>query len=175
MLYLCTKSYTLSVQFSCSVMSNSLRPHGLQHSRLPCPLGLTGLIYLQSQDWFDLLVGTLKNLLQYHTSKTLILRHSTFFTVQLSHPYMTTGKAIALTGQNFVGKVMSLLFNMLSRLVITFLPRSVSFNFMAAVTIFSDSGAPQNKVWHCCHCFPIYFPLSDETRCHDLHFLNVEF
>ena len=68
--------------------------------------------------------GTLKSLLQYHSSKASILRRSAFFIVQLSHPYMTTGKTIALTRQNFVGKVMSLLFNMLSRLVITFLPRS---------------------------------------------------
>ena len=77
-------------------------------------------------DWLDLLrvQGTLKGLLQHHSSKASILRHSAFFTVQLSHPYMTTGKTIALTRWNFVGKVMSLLFNMLSRLVITFLPRS---------------------------------------------------
>ena len=77
-------------------------------------------------DWLDLLAvqGTLKSLLQHHSSKASILRHSAFFTVQLSHPYMTTGKTIALTRQTFVGKVMSLLFNMLSRLVITFLPRS---------------------------------------------------
>ena len=68
--------------------------------------------------------GTLKSLLQYHTSKASILRRSAFFTVQLSHPYMTIGKTIALTRQTFVAKVMSLLFNMLSRLVITFLPRS---------------------------------------------------
>ena len=68
--------------------------------------------------------GTLKSLLQHHSSKASILRHSGFFTVQLSHPYMTTGKTIALTRQPFVGKIMSLLFNMLSRLVITFLPRS---------------------------------------------------
>ena len=68
--------------------------------------------------------GTLKSLLQHHRSKASILRHSTFFTVQLSHPYMTTGKTIALTRRTFVGKVMSLLFNVLSRLVITFLPRS---------------------------------------------------
>ena len=76
--------------------------------------------------WLDLLAvqGTLKSLLQHHSSKTLILRRSAFFTVQLSNPYMTTGKTIALTRWNFVGKVMSLLFNMLSRLVITFLPRS---------------------------------------------------
>ena len=77
-------------------------------------------------DWLDLLAvqGTLKSLLQHHSSKASILRHSAFFIVQLSHPYMTTGKTIALTGQTFVDKVISLLFNMLSRLVITFLPRS---------------------------------------------------
>ena len=77
-------------------------------------------------DWLDLLAvqGTLKSLLQHHSSKTSILWHSAFFTVQLSHPYLTTGKIIALTRRTFVGKVMSLLFNMLSRLVITFLPRS---------------------------------------------------
>ena len=77
-------------------------------------------------DWLDLLAvqETLKNLLQHHSSKASILQRSAFFTVQLSHPYMTTGKTIALTRQTFVGKVMSLLLNMLSRLVITFLPRS---------------------------------------------------
>ena len=77
-------------------------------------------------DWLDLLAvqGTLKSLLQHHSSKASILLHSAFFTVQLSHPYMTTGETIALTRRTFVGKVMSLLFNMLSRLVITFLPRS---------------------------------------------------
>ena len=83
-----------------------------------------GLIF--RMDWLDLLAlqGTLKSLLQHHSSKASILRHSAFFTVQLSHPYMTTGKTIALTRQTFVGKVMSLLFNLLSRLVITFLPSS---------------------------------------------------
>ena len=77
-------------------------------------------------DLFDLFTvqGTLKSLLQHHSSKASILQRSAFFIVQLSHPYMTTGKTIALTRQTFVGKVMSLLFNMLSRLVITFLPRS---------------------------------------------------
>ena len=84
-----------------------------------------GLISFR-MDWLDLLAvqGTLKSLLQYHSSKASIFRPSAFFTVQLSHPYMTTGKTIALTRQTFVGKVMSLLFNMLSRLVITLLPRS---------------------------------------------------
>ena len=77
-------------------------------------------------DWLDLLAvqGTLNSLLQHHSSKASILQHSAFFIVQLSHPYMTTGKTIALTRRTFVGTVMSLLFNMLSRLVITFLPRS---------------------------------------------------
>ena len=84
-----------------------------------------GLISFR-MDWLDLLAvqGTLKSLLQHHSSKVSILRHSAFFTVQLSHPYMTTGKTIALTWRTFAGKVMSLLLNMLSRLVITFLPRS---------------------------------------------------
>ena len=99
-------------------------------------------------DWLDLLAvqGTLKSLLQHHSSKASILQRSGFLTVQLSHPYMTTGKIIALTRRTFVGKVMSLLLNMLPRLVITFLPRSKSLNFMAAITICSDFGAPQNKV-----------------------------
>ena len=85
----------------------------------------SGLISFR-MDWLDLLAvqGTLKSLLQHYSSKASILRRSAFFTVQLSHPYMTTGKTIALTRWTFVGKVMSLLFNMLSRLVITFLPRS---------------------------------------------------
>ena len=85
----------------------------------------SGLISFR-MDWLDLLAvqGTLKSLLQHHSSKASILQHSAFFTVQLSHPYMTTGKTIALTRRTFVGKVMSLLLNMLSRLDITFLPRS---------------------------------------------------
>ena len=108
-------------------------------------------------DWFDLLAfqGTLKSLLQHHSSKASILQHSAFFTVQLSHLYMTTGKTIALTRRTFVGKVMSLLLNMLSRFVITFFPRSKCINFMAAVTICNDFGASQNKVYHCFHCFQL--------------------
>ena len=178
-----------SVQFSHSVVSNSFRPDGLQHTRPPYPSPTPG-VYSNSgslsrsvmpsnhlilcrplllppsffpsirvfsnesvlcirwpkywsfsfntspsneysglisfrMNWFDLLVvqGTLKSLLQHHSSKTSILRRSAFLQVQLSHPYMTTEKTTALTRQAFVGKVMSLLFNMLSRLVITFLPR----------------------------------------------------
>ena len=177
------------VQFSCSVLSNSLRPHGLQHARLPCPfitnsqslLKLTSiksvmpsnhlilrcpLLLLPSifpsirvfsnesvlcirwpkywsfsfsispsneysrqisfrMDWLALLAvqGTLKSLLQHHSSKASVLRPSAFFIVQFSYSYTTTGKTIALTRQTFVGKGMSLLLNMLSRLVIAFLPR----------------------------------------------------
>jgi hypothetical protein len=95
----------------------------------------SGLISFR-MDWLDLLAvqGTLKSLLQHHSSKASILWHSACFIVQLSHPYMTTGKTITLTRRTFVGKVMSLLFNMLSRLVITVLPRSKHlFNFIAAV------------------------------------------
>ena len=91
-------------------------------------------------------------------SNTTVQKRSAFFTVQLSHPFMTTGKTIALNRWTLVGKVMSLLLNILSRLVITFLPRSKCFNFMAAVTICSDFGAEKYKVWHCFHCFLIYFP-----------------
>ena len=179
-----------SVQFSHSVVSDSLRPHESQHARPPCPLP-TPRVYPNScpssqwchpaisssvvplsscpqylpasesfpmsestlrmrwpkywsfsfsispsnehpglisfrMDWLDLLAvqGTLRSLLQHHSSKASILRHSAFFTVQLSHLYMTTGKTITLTRWTFFGRVMSLLFNKLSRLVITFLPRS---------------------------------------------------
>ena len=128
-------------------------------------------------DWLDLLAvqGTLKNLLQHHSSKASILWCSAFFTVQLSHPYMTTGNTTALTRWTFVGKVMSLLLNMLSRLVKTFLPRSkcllISWLKPPSTVILEP---PKNKVWHCFHCFPIYFPSSDGSRCHDLSFLNVE-
>ena len=118
-----------------------------------------GLISFR-MDWLDLLAvhGTLKSL-QHHTPKASILQHSAFFTVQLSHPYMTTGKIVALTTRTFVGKVMSLLFNMLSRLVITFLPRrkrlSMSWLQSPSAVILEP---PKNKVSHCFHCFPIYFP-----------------
>ena len=128
-------------------------------------------------DWLYLLAvqGTLKRLLQHHSSKASVLRHSAFCTVQLSHPYTTTGKIITLTRWTFVGKVMSLLFNKLSRLVITFLPRSkcllISWLQSPSAVILE----PQKIVCHCFHCFPIYLSWSDGTRCHDLSFLNVEF
>ena len=119
-----------------------------------------GLISFR-MDWLDLLAvrGTLKNLLQHHSSKASILWHSAFFIVQLLHPYMTTRKTIALTRRTFVSNVMSLLFNMLYRLVNNFSSKEQgSFNFMAAGTICSDFGAPKNKVSHYFHCFPIYLP-----------------
>ena len=118
-----------------------------------------GLIFFKL-GWLDLLgvQGTLKSLLQYHSSKESITQHSPFLIVQLSHPYMTTGKTIALTRWTFVGKVMSLLFNMLSRLVITFLPRSkhrlISWLQSPSAVILE----PKYKFCHCFYCFPIYFP-----------------
>ena len=220
-------------------MADSLQPHGLQHTRLPCPylpefaqrvwatahwvgdaiqpshpLSSPSLAFNLSQhqglsnelalpvrwlkywnfsfsispsneysqlisfriDWFDLLVvqGTLKSLLQYHNSKPSILWHSAFFMVQFSHPYMTTGKTIALARGIFVSKIISLLFNMLSRFVIAFLPRSkcllISWLQSPSAVILE----PKKIKSVCFHCFPIYLPWSDGTRCHDLRFLNVE-
>ena len=229
-----------SIHFSCSVLSNSLPPHGLKNTRLSCPSPTprvysnscplswwcpsnhlilwhplfllpsifpsirvfsnesvlcirwpkywsfsfsispsseySGLISFRI-DWLDLLAvqGTLKSLLQYHSSKASVLQCSASFIVQLSPPYMSIGKTIDLTRGTLVCKVMSLLFNTLSRWVIAFLPRSRHLNFMAAVTICTDFGAQENKVWHCFHCFPIYLPWRDGTRCHDLSLLDVEF
>ena len=134
----------------------------------------SGLISFR-MDWLDLLAvqGTHKSLLQHHSSKASILQPSAFFILQLSHPYMTTGKTIALMRWNFVGKVLSLLFNMLSRLVITLLPGSKHL-LISWLQSPSDFGAPKNKVSHYFHCFPICLPRSDRTGCHDLSFLNVE-
>ena len=116
------------------------------------PLGLTGLIPFAVQE-------TLKSLLQHHSPKTSIPWCSAFFIVQLSHSFMTTGKTIALTRWTFVGKVVSLLFNMLSRLDITFLPRSkrLLISWLQSPTC-SDFGAQENKACHCFHYFPIYLP-----------------
>ena len=135
-----------------------------------------GLISFR-MDWLDLLTvqGTLKSLLQYHSSKASILQCSAFFIVQLSHPYMTTGKTIALTRQTFVDKVMSLLFNMLSRLVIPFLPRSkcllISCLQSPSAVILEP---PKIKSDTVSTVSPSISQWSDGTRCHDLHFLNVE-
>ena len=109
-------------------------------------------------DRLDLLAvqGTLKSLLQHHSSKASILRHSACFIVQLSHPYMTTGKTIALTRQTFVGKVMSMLFNILSRLVITFLQRRKHILISWLQSLSAVILEPRKIVCHCFHCFPIY-------------------
>ena len=120
----------------------------------------SGLISFK-MDWLDLLTfqGTLKSLLQHHSSKASILWCSAFFIAQLSHPCMTTGKTIALTRWTFAGKAMFLLFNMLSRLVITFLPRSkrlfISWLQSPSVVILEPK---KTKVSHCFHCFLIYLP-----------------
>ena len=128
----------------------------------------SGLISLRIE-WFDLLgvQGTLKSLVQlqkfkkrfnFSSSKPSILWCSAFFMAQLSHPYMTTGKTIALTIQNFVGKVMSQLFNMLFRLVIALLPRSKRPLISWLQSSPADFGVQKNKVYHFFHCFPIYLP-----------------
>ena len=115
-------------------------------------------------DWLDFCAvqETLKSLIQHHSSKASILLHSAFFIVQLSYPYMTTGKTIALTRQTFVHNVMSsLLFNVLSRLVITFLPRSKHLLISWLQSAYAVILEPKNKVshcFHCFHCFPIYLP-----------------
>ena len=134
-----------------------------------------GLISFR-MDWLDLLAvqGTLKSLLQHHSSKASILWHSTFFIVQLLHPYMTTGKTIALTRWTFVGKVMSLLLNILSRLVITVLPRSkrllISWLQSLSAVILEPKKVKSLTVSilssSLCH--------EMMTKCHDLCFLNVE-
>ena len=131
-------------------------------------------------DWFDLfsVQGTLKSLLQHHHSSkaSSVLWHSAFFIVQLSHLYMTIGKTTALTIWTFVSKVMSLLFNMLSRFAIAFLPRSkhllISWLHSPSAVIF---GAQENKICHCFHCFSIYLPWSDGTGCHDISFWIFNF
>ena len=120
----------------------------------------SGLIAFR-MDWLDLLAvqGTLRSLLQHHSSKALILQCSAFFMIQLSHPYMTTGKTTVLTRKIFVGKVVSLLFNMLSRLFITFLPRSkcllISWLQSPSAVILEP---PKIKSCHCFLCFPNYLP-----------------
>ena len=118
----------------------------------------SGLIAFRT-DWFILAVqGTLKSLLQHYSSKASILWCSAVFIVHLSHPYMTTGKTKALTRQTFVGKEMALLFNMLSRLVITFLPRSKGLLISWLQSPSAVILEPTKILSHCFHCFPIYLP-----------------
>ena len=137
----------------------------------------SGLISFR-MDWLDSLAdqGTLKRLLQHNSSKASILQCSAYFIVQLSHPYLTTGETIALTRWTFVIKVMSLRFNMLSRLVIAFLLRSKDLLISWLQSLSALILEPKKyKVSYCFHCFPICLSRSDGTRYHDLRFLNVEF
>ena len=129
------------------------------------PLRLIGLISLLSRG--------LSTVFSY-SSKASIVQCSAVFMVQLSHPYMTTGKTIALT-MDLCRQVMSLLFNVPSRFVIAFLPRSKCLSFVAAVTVHGDFGAQENKICSFFHFSPIYLLWSDGTGCHGLSFLNVEF
>ena len=129
-------------------------------------------------DWFALLAvqGTLKSLLQHHSSKASVLQRSAFFMVQLSHLYVTTGKIIVSTRWTFVGKVMSLLFNMMSRLIIAFLSRSRRLLILWLQSSPAVILAPKkSKVSLCYHCSRICLPWSYGTICCDLSFLNVEF
>ena len=119
--------------------------------------------------------SVLSDSLPSHGLHTSSLWHSDFLMVQLSHPYMTTWKTIALTLSTFVGKVTSLLFNTLYRFVIAFLPRSMYLLISWLQSLSAVILEPKNIVCYCFHCFPIYFPWSDGTECHDLCFLNVEF
>ena len=134
------------------------------------PLGWTGWISLQSKELSRVFSDTT-------IQKHQFLGTPAFFVVQLSYPYMTTGKTIALTRRIFVDKAMSLLFNMLSRLVIDFLPRSkhLLISWLQSPSAVILEPPPQNNISHCFHCFPIYLPWSDGSRCHDISFLNVEF
>ena len=178
-LILCHTLHLPSIFPSIRVFSNESVPHirwpKYWSFSISLSNGYSGLISFR-MNWLDLLAvqGTLKSLLQHDSSKASILLCSTFFIVQLSYPYMTTGKTIALTRWTFVGKVMSLFFNMLCRLV-AFLPRRkrllISWLQSPSAVILE----PRKKVSHCFHYFPIYLPWSDGTRWRDLSFLNVEF
>ena len=228
-----------SVQFSHSVVSDSLWPHGPQHDRLPCPpptpraysnscplsqwchptisssavpfssylqsfpasgsfpksqffascdqsivtsasalvlpMNIQGWFPLGWTDWISLLSEGLSRVFsKHHSSKASILQRSAFLMVQLSHPYMTTGKTIALTRWTFAGKVISLLFGVLSRLVIAFLPRSKRLLISWLQSPSTVTLELPKIVSHYLHCFPIYMPWSDGTKRHDLSFLNVE-
>ena len=175
----CLQSFPASESFQISqLFVSGSQILGVSASTSVLPMNIQDWFPLGWTDWISLQsMGLLRVFSNTTVQKHQFFQHSAYFMVQLSHPYMTTGKTIALTRRTFVGKIMSPLFNMLSRLVIhSFSSKEqVSFNFMAAVTICSDFGAPQNKVCHCFHCFPVYLPWSDGTRCHYLSFLNIEF
>ena len=172
--------YLQSFPWSGSFQMNQFFASGGQSIKVSAS---ASVLPMNIQGWFlsgltDLISLLSKGFSRVFSSTTLasVLHCSAFFMVQLSRPYMTIGKTIALTIWTFVGKVMSLLFNMLSRLVIAFLPRSKHLLISRLQSpIHSDSGAPEKKICHCFHFFPIDLPRSDGTGCHELSFLNVEF
>ena len=172
--FFCPQSFSTSESFQMSQLFAS-GGQSIRVSASVLPMNVQDWFPLGWTDWMSLQSKGLSRVFSNTTVQKYQFFGSAFFTVQLSHPYMTTGKTIALTRQTFAGKVMSLLLNMLSRLVITFLPRSkrllISWLQSPSAVILEP---PQNKVWHCFHCFSIYFPWSDGTGCHDLRFLNVE-
>ena len=147
---------------------------GVSASTLVLPMNIQDWFPLGWTGWISLKSRGLSSLLQHHSLKASIVWLSAFFMVQLSHPYMTTGKTIALTRWTFVGKVMTLLFNMLSRLVITFYPR-IKHRLISWLQSPFDFGAPKNKVCHCFHCFLICFPWSDGTNAMILVFWMLSF
>ena len=155
----CLQSFPASGSFQISYFFASGGPSIGSFSFSITPSSEYSALISFRMDWLDLLVvqGTLKSLLQHHSSNASILQHSAFFTVQLSHPYMTTGKTIALTRWTFVSNISA--FQYAVWVGHSFSSKEqVSFNFMAAVTICSDFGARKNKVSHYFHCLPIYLP-----------------
>ena len=169
----CPQSFPASGSFQMSqFFASGGQSIGVLASASVLPMNIQDWFPLGGTDWISLQSKGLSRVF----SNTTVQKHQ-FFSAQfsLSHPYMTTGKTIALTRRTFVDKVISLFFNMLSRLVITFLPRSkrllISWLQSPSAVILE----PPFKVSHCFHCFPIYWPWSDGTGCHDLSFLNVEF
>ena len=172
--YSCLQSFPASGSFPMSqFFASGGQSIGVWASASILPMNIQDLFPLELTGWISLQSKGHSSLLQCHSSKASALWCSAFFMVQVLHPYMTTEKTINLTKWTFVVKVMSLLFNMLSRFVIAFLPRNkcllISWLQSPSAVIF---GAQENKV---CHCFHIYLPWSDGTICHDLCFLNVEF
>ena len=153
------QSFPASGSFQMSqLFASSAQSTGVSASTSVLPMNIQGLFPLAWTSWISLQSKGLSSLLQHHSSKASILRHSAFFIVQLSHPYVTIGKTIALTRWTFVGKVMSLLFNVLSRLVITFLTRSkrllISW-LQSPPALILD---PPKIKCHCFHCFCISLP-----------------
>ena len=165
----CTQSFPASESFQISqFFTSGVQSIGVSASALVVPMSIQYWFPLEWTGWISLQPKRLSRVLQKHQ----------FFSAQLSslsHPDMTTGRTIALTRWTSVGKVMFLLFNMPSRLVIAFVPRSKRLLISWLQSPSAGILEPRKIVYHCFHCFPIYLPWSDGTRCHDLSLLNVEF